>query len=114
MYKNMNKKVYFDKEKYGQWFVEDLEDFYIFKSVNYQTNEEVNQILSWSRNYSLENMNADVVRVYDVEIEDIKYYFLFRLNADGTWDVISEDPLKLEKLLNEKSLFFVGETKVVE
>lgn len=107
-------KVYFDKEKYGQWFVEDLEDFYIFKSVNYQTNEEINQILSWSRNYPLQDLASEIVRVYDVEIEDIKYYFLFRLNADGTCDVIAEDPMKLEKLLNEKSLFFVGETKVVQ
>lgn len=109
----MNKKVYFDKEKYGQWIVDDLEDFYIFKSVNYQTNEEINQILSWSRNYSLVNLNPDIVRVYDVEIENIKYYFLIKSNKEGNWDVISEDPIKLEKLLNNKSLFFVGETKII-
>lgn len=106
-------KVYFDKEKNGQWFVEELEDYYTFKSINTQTNEEINQILSWSRNYPLQDLSDSIVRVYDVEIEDTKYYFFFKLNNEK-FDIISEDPTMLDKLLNEKSLFFVGETKVVQ
>jgi hypothetical protein len=106
-------KVYFDNEKYGIWVVKDLEDYYTFKAVNFETNEESNHILSWSRNYDLSDMNNNVDRVYDVEIDEKKYYFLFINNGDG-WDVISEDSMKLEKLLNDKNLFFTGETKIVE
>jgi hypothetical protein len=103
-------KVYFDKEKYGIWVVEDLEDYYEFKAVDFKTNEESNHILSWSRNYDLSD-RADVDRIYDVEIDEEKYYFLFIKNSNG-WDVISENSMKLEKLLNDKNIFFVGETIV--
>jgi len=106
-------KVYFEKEKYGIWVVEDLEDYYNFKAVNFETKEESNQILSWSRNYDLSDMTNNIDRVYDVEIDGEKYYFLFINNGNG-WDVLSEDSMKLEKLLNDKNLFFVGDTKVVE
>jgi len=106
-------KVYFDKEKYGIWVVENLEDYYGFKAVNFETNEESNHILSWSRNYDLSDMSNDVDRIYDVEIDEEKYYFLFISNGNG-WDVVSEDSMKLEKLLKDKNLFFTGETKIVE
>lgn len=106
-------KVYFDKEKYGQWLVDELEDFYFFKAVDFQTNEESNHILSWTRNYPLDDLDSDVVRVYDVEIEGIKYHFLFK--PDGKkWGIFSKDPMELEKLLRDKNLFFVGETKIIE
>ncbi len=106
-------KVYFDKEKYGIWLVEDLEDYYNFKAVNFETKEESNHILSWSRNYDLSDMTNDIDRVYDVEIDGEKYYFLFIENGNG-WNVISEDSMKLEKLLRETNLFFTGDTKIVE
>jgi len=106
-------KVYFDKEKYGIWVVESLEDYYSFKAVNFETNEESNQILSWSRNYDLKDHDSKIDRVYDVEIDREKYYFLFVNNGDG-WDVISEDSMKLEKLLRETNLFFTGDSKIVE
>lgn len=107
------RKVYFDKEKYGIWVVEDLEDYYSFKAVNFETNEESNHILSWSRNYDTSDMSSNVDRIYDVEIDEKRYYFLFINNSNG-WDVISEDPIKLENLLKDKNLFFVGETKIIE
>jgi hypothetical protein len=106
-------KVYFDKEKYGIWVVESLEDYYEFKAVDFQTNEESNHILSWSRNYNLKEHDSKIDRVYDVEIDEVKYYFSFYNNGNG-WDVISEDSLKLEKLLNDSNLFFTGDTKIVE
>ena len=107
------RKVYFDKEKYGIWVVEDLEDYYSFKAVNFETNEESNHILSWSRNYDTSDMSSNVDRIYDVEIDEKRYYFLF-INNSNRWDVISEDPIKLENLLKDKNLFFVGETKIIE
>ena len=106
-------KVYFDKEKYGMWVVEDLEDYYEFKAVDFQTNEESNHILSWSRNYDTSDMGQNVDRIYDVEINGEKYYFLFISNNEG-WNVISEDSMKLEKLLNDSNLFFTGDAKIVE
>jgi hypothetical protein len=106
-------KVYFDKEKYGMWIVENLEDYYEFKAVNFETNEESNHILSWSRNYDTSDMGENIDRIYDVEIDGEKYYFLF-INNSGGWDVISEDSIKLEKLLKDNNLFFTGDTKVVE
>ena len=104
-------KVYFDKEKYGMWIVENLEDYYEFKAVNFETNEESNHILSWSRNYDTSDMGENIDRIYDVEIDGEKYYFLF-INSGGGWDVISEDSIKLEKLLKDSNLFFTGETIV--
>ena len=73
-------KVYFDKEKYGMWVVENLEDYYSFKAVNFETNEESNHILSWSRNYDESDISEKIDRVYDVEIDKEKYYFLFTKN----------------------------------
>jgi hypothetical protein len=101
-------KVYFDKEKYGMWVVENLEDYYSFKAVNFETNEESNHIISWSRNYDESDISEKIDRVYDVEIDKEKYYFLFTKNSNG-WDVVSEDSMRLEKLLRETNLFFTGE-----
>jgi hypothetical protein len=104
-------KVYFDKEKYGQWIVIELEDFYHFKAVNFQTNEESYHILSWTRNYSLDDLDQDVVRVYDVEIDEVKYYFIIKPDKN-CWDVIAKDSMLLEKLLRDKNIFFTGDTLV--
>jgi hypothetical protein len=103
-------KVYFDKD-YSIWVVEDLEDYYSFKAVNFETNEESNHILSWSRNYDESDVSEKVDRVYDVEIDEEKYYFLFISNGKG-WNVVSEDSMKLEKLLKDKNIFFTGDSLV--
>jgi hypothetical protein len=103
-------KVYFDKD-YGIWVVEDLEDYYSFKAVNFETNEESNHILSWSRNYDESDVSEKVDRVYDVEIDEEKYYFLFISNGKG-WNVVSEDSMKLENLLKDKNIFFTGDSLV--
>lgn len=105
-------KVYFDKKNH---WVESLEDYYYFKAVDFQTKEESKHILSWSRNYDMINMDSNVDRIYDVEIDGEKYYFLFINNGNGNgWNVISEDSMKLEKLLRETNLFFTGDTKIVQ
>jgi hypothetical protein len=106
-------KVYFDKDK-NEWVVYQLEDYYSFKCINCQTNEESNHILSWSRRYDMSDMSKSIDRVYDVEIEGEKYYFLFYNNGGEVWSLSKEDPMKLEKLLQDKNLFFVGETKIVD
>lgn len=84
-------KVYFDSEK--KWFVSESEDFYSFKSLNYETNEEVKHILSWTRGVDLEKYPHHI-RMYDVEIEQVKYLFLMR-KQDSIYIIESEDPKKL-------------------
>ena len=101
----MYKKVYFDKEQQG-WFVDELEDIYFFKSMNLETNLTENQILSWSRNKDVPN---GYIRVYDVEIDGFKYYFLFKYLGDR-YQIVANDSMELENLLNKRSLFFTGET----
>jgi predicted glycosyl hydrolase (DUF1957 family) len=101
----MYKKVYFDKE-HQSWFVDELEDIYFFKSVNFETNLTENQILSWSRSKDVPN---GYVRVYDVEIDGFKYYFSFKY-LDDRYKIVANDSMELENLLNKKSLFFAGET----
>jgi len=99
-------KVYFNKEE-NYWFVNDTEDFYSFKCINIETNEESTQILSWTRG-SLDNY-PNHIRMYDVEINEVKYFFLMR--AKGVHYLLeTEDPQQLENLINKQNIFFVGET----
>ena len=100
-------KVYFDKSNYGSFWVDSLEDYYLFKSINIMTNEEKDYILSWTRNVITDD---DVVRVYDVEIDGEKYYYNFYEEGDR-FEVLSKDNIKLEKLIREKDIVFVGETR---
>ena len=100
-------KVYFDTEK-KVWFVNEPEELYLFKSVNQKTNEETNQIISWTRNKDLENYPHHI-RMYDFEIDDQKIFFLMKLDGDR-YILESENPLDLETLLNDNDIFFVGET----
>ena len=51
---------------------------------------------------ALKTLNLSVI------IDEEKYYFLFINNGDG-WNVISEDSIKLEKLLKDKNIVFTGE-----
>lgn len=101
-------KVYFNKDYYGCWWLKELTDIYSFKAVNFQTNEEVETILTWTRNVDLSEYDG-IVRMYDVEIEGEKYYFLVSLEKGG-YLLESKDKFSLEKLLNDKNIFFTGET----
>lgn len=47
--------------------------------------------------------------MYDVEIDGEKYYFLVSPEKRG-YLLESKDRFSLEKLLNDKNIFFVGET----
>ncbi len=97
-------RVFFNKEK-KYWFVDELSDYYFFKSINHKTNQESDYVLSWSRNKELPE-NID--RIYDVEIDGDKYYFLFEY-VNEEWIVYSQDSMRLEMLLRDKDLFFVGD-----
>ena len=102
-------KVYFNKDYYGCWWLKELTDIYSFKAVDFQTNKEVETILTWTRNVDLSEYDNDVVRMYDVEIEGEKFYFLAS-TENGGYLLEAKDKFSLEKLLNDKNLFFTGET----
>jgi hypothetical protein len=108
-------KVYYDKEK-NNWFIDSLEDYYMFKAINSETNEESEMILSWSRNIEIteEEQNIGIVRIYDVEIDSIKYYFTFKIEKESIYNVSQREIYSLENLLRDKNLFFTGEVKIVE
>ena len=101
-------KVYFNKDYYGCWWLKELTDIYSFKSVNFETKEEVETILTWTRNIDLSEYDDSIVRMYDVEIDGEKYYFLAS-SEKGGYLLESKDRLILEKLLNDKNIFFTGE-----
>ena len=103
---NKMDKVYFNKDYYGCWWLKELTDIYTFKAVNFQTNEQVETILTWTRNVDLSEYK-DVIRMYDVEIDDEKFYFLVSQEKGG-YLLESKDKMALEKLLNNKNLFFTG------
>jgi len=46
--------------------------------------------------------------VYDVEINDKKYYFLVSLE-DNIYKLRPENSIELEKLLNDTNIKFIGE-----
>lgn len=102
-------KVYFNKDYYGCWWLKELTDIYSFKSVNFQTNEEVETILTWTRNVDLSEYDDSIVRMYDVEIDGEKFYFLASPEKGG-YLLEAKDRLILEKLLNDKNIFFTGES----
>jgi hypothetical protein len=100
-------KVYFDTEN-KHWYVSEPEDFYSFKSINYETNEENKNILSWTRGVDLKDY-PNHIRMYDVEIGDVKYFFLMK-QEKNVYKIEPENPIQLEKLVNNHNILFVGET----
>lgn len=108
-------KVYFSKEHYGSWWVNELTDYYLFKTLNVKTNEIKNVILSWTRGTDI-NEEGKIVRVYDAEFifegskTPVKYYFNFYYE-DNRYRVESTDPLRLDMLLRDTDILFVGETE---
>ena len=103
-------KVYFDKNFYGCWIVSDLDDIYTFKYINIKTNEEFNGILSWKKSVNNEDYALDDnCRLYSVDLLDDEYLFYIKYVNDK-FLVNSIDKDKLESLLNEKDIIFVGET----
>ena len=100
-------KVYFNKDYYGSWWLKSLEDFYSFECVNIITNEVTSHILSWTRNVDVSVYEEDVVRVYDIEINKEKYYFL-AISKNDSFILKAKNPLELEKMVNSNDLILVG------
>lgn len=101
-------KVYFNEDYYGCWWLKELTDIYSFKAVNFQTNEKIETILTWTRNVDLSEYDESVIRMYDVEIDGERFYFLVSTKNKG-YLLEPKDRMILEKLLNDKNLFFTGE-----
>lgn len=101
----MNKVYINEKEPY--WFLSELTDIYLFKTSDFKTGVEKNIPLSWTRGFNIESLD-NVIRVYDVEINDKKYYFLVSLE-DNIYKLRPENNIELEKLLNDTNIKFIGE-----
>lgn len=101
-------KVYFDKNFYGCWVVSDLDDIYTFKYINIKTNDEFNGILSWKKSINNEDYGLDDnCRLYSLDLFDDEYLFYSEYTEKG-FLIHSIDKYKLELLLNEKDVIFVG------
>jgi hypothetical protein len=102
-------KVYFNKDFYGSWWLKSIEYFYSFDCVDITTNEISNHILSWTRNIDVSVYDEEVVRVYDIEVNKEKYYFL-AISKDDAFILKAKNPLELERLVNNNNLILVGTT----
>lgn len=100
-------KVYSKKEFSGCWWLKQLTDIFYFKAVNITDNTSENYILSWTRNCDLSEFSDNPVRRYDIEIDNVRYYFLVYTYKDE-WILKPEDLYKFEKICQEKNLIFTG------
>lgn len=109
-------KVYFDAET-NKWVVKDLSDFYSFKCNNLQTSEEKSLILTWTK-VAEDSLKSDYgvtdtdVRLYVVEIGDIKIRFLLRyddgVSKVGKFILTPLDVYEMELI----GTVFIGETEI--
>lgn len=110
-------KVYLDAES-NKWIVKDLSDFYSFKCLNTHENKEVSRILTWTKDNIREeeikieyNIKTDV-RLYIVEIEDIKVQFLLNYGDNGKFPLNPLYSQEVSEFMKEKGYIFLGETEV--
>ena len=99
-------KVYF-KEGIGFW-LEDLSDIYLFKAKSFSDEKEFNLILSWYRGVEIPEDEKQIVRIYDVEIDEEKVFFNVSSTEKG-FIVKPQSPSDYEKFINNKNILFTGE-----
>jgi hypothetical protein len=102
-------KVYADV---NGWIVQELTDFYTFKSVDLETGEEKQEILSWSRGVNLTDYSEQIERVYDIEWEGKKYYFLLQ-QKNEKWQFTPENNWEFDELCKLKNIKLTGDIKDV-
>lgn len=100
-------KIY--KENDCLW-VDELVDIYYFKSLNLQNNIEESEILSWTRMVDLSNYTDNPVRMYDIEFNNKKYYFLLYKSGDR-YKLEVENKYEFDELCKEKNIVLLPEIK---
>lgn len=93
------------------WYVDELTDIYYFKSVSNLTGQENYEILSWTRMSNLENNTKKPIRMYDIEFDGKKYYFLL-LQYGDKWKIEAENNWEIDELCKEKNITLIGEIKI--
>ena len=92
------------------WWVDELADIYYFKTVNQSTGEESSEILSWTRMVDLSIYPKNPVRMYDIESNEKKYYFLI-YQIGERYKLEVENTYELDELLREKNITLTAEIK---
>ncbi len=99
-------KVYFDPEFYGSWVVKDLSDIYTFNYV--EGDEEKIGIMTWKKGEHDGICEDD--RIFGVDIYGDEFLFVLTYKPEFTKFLLNaKEPFELERLVNEKRIFFVGE-----
>ena len=90
------------------WWVDELSDIYYFKTLNQETGEESTEVLSWTRMVDLSIYPKEPVRMYDIENDSKKYYFLLYRVGDR-YKLEVENTYELDEFLREKNIQLIIE-----
>lgn len=96
-------KVYSDK---GEFFVEDIQDMYYIRCVDKTSLYDYHEVLTWTRMVDLSNYSGNPVRMYDVEFEDKKYFFLLYEDG-GKLKLKVENTYEFDELCNKKNITII-------
>jgi hypothetical protein len=96
-------KVYSDK---GEFFVEDIQDMYYIRCVDKTSLYDYHEVLTWTRMVDLSNYAGNPVRMYDVEFEDKKYFFLLYEDG-GKLKLKVENTYEFDELCNKKNITII-------
>ena len=94
------------------WVVDELTDIYYFKSVNQNTGLESSEVLSWTRMIDLSSYSGNPVRMYDIEFNSKKYYFLLYEFGDR-YKLEVENKYEFDELCKEKNIILLPEIKQI-
>ena len=95
----------------GFWWVNELADIFYFKSINQETGEESLEILSWTRMVDLSIYPKNPVRMYDIESNSKKCYFLLYQVVDR-YKIEVENIYELDELCREKNIILKEKNKL--
>lgn len=93
------------------WWVDELADIYFFKTINQSTGEESSEVLSWTRMVDLSTYSKNPLRMYDIESNEKKYYFLL-YQVGERYKLEVENTYELDELLREKNITLTSDIKL--
>lgn len=100
-------KVYTDN---GSWWVDELTDICYFKSKSIETQQENYEFMTWTRNTDLSNYSKNPIRMYDIEFEEKKYFFL-AYEENGRYKIQVENTYEFDELCKKKNISIIAEQK---
>lgn len=94
----------------GTWYVEELSEIYYFKSISTTDNTEHQLLLTWTRMIDLSVYKNDPVRMYDIEHDGKKYFFLLFQYGDR-YKLEPVNTYEIDQLCEIKNVKLIGEIK---